>query len=126
VILQKCASKLIGKMSGSVYRRISLTLTDATWEKAVFDPINAKQYDMMKGGLTPSGEGEMWCFIEKVARATGFGYSQVTSTFNHERFRIYFQILGKQISKAIISTIGLLEKGLPQDKLPPSPKLRLP
>jgi phage pi2 protein 07 len=45
-------------------------LTDATWKKALFDPINAKQYDMTRGGLTPSGEGEMWCFIEKVARVS--------------------------------------------------------
>ena len=68
--MQKCASKLIAKISGSVYRRINLTLTDATWKKALFDPINAKQYDMTRGGLTPSGEGEMWCFIEKVARVS--------------------------------------------------------
>jgi hypothetical protein len=49
---------------------MNLTLTDATWKKAKFDPISAKQYDTMRGGLTPSGEREMWCFIEKVARVS--------------------------------------------------------
>ena len=62
--------KLIGKISGSVYRRMNFTLIYATWKKAKSDPINAKQYDMMRGGLTPSGGREMWCFMEKVARVS--------------------------------------------------------